>query len=428
MATPRIAAVKGMNDLLPEQAPLWQKLEGTARRIAALYGFEEVRTPLVESTSLFVRGIGGETDVVGKEMYTFDDRGGESLSLRPEGTAGAVRAYVEHSRHAVDPIQKWFYLGPMFRHEAPQKGRYRQFFQFGAELFGVAEPRADVDLIALVVRFVRELGVSGLVLHLSSLGDEESRPAYREALVRHFSPHAARLSETDRRRLEKNPLRLLDSKDETVKALAEGAPSTLDYLSPASRAHFDEVLRGLDALGIDYEVDPKIVRGLDYYTRTTFELVATSGLGAQSTLAGGGRYDRMVEELGGPATPAIGFSMGLERLALLLEASGPALRRGPDLFLGVLGDEPGRTAQRVAERCRDRGCTVELTLKSGGVAKQMKRADRLGARFSAIIGDGERASGRVKLKTLATGEEREIALADLVEVVGAARETDGGQR
>ena len=417
MAAPRISAVKGMNDLLPEQSPLWQRMEATARRVSALYGFEEVRTPVVEATSLFVRGIGGETDVVGKEMYTFEDRGGESLALRPEGTAGAVRAYVEHSRHAVDPIQKWFYLGPMFRGEAPQKGRYRQFHQLGAELFGVAEPRADVELIALAHRFVGELGVGNLVLRLNSLGDEESRPAYRDALVRHFAPHAARLSQTDRRRLEKNPLRLLDSKDETVIALAKEAPSTLDHLSAASREHFDQVQKGLAALGIAYEVDPGIVRGLDYYTRTTFELVATQGLGAQATVAGGGRYDRLVEELGGPPTPAIGFALGLERLALLLEGSSAAERRGPDLFLGVLGDAAGVAAQQLAEACRDRGLLVELTLKGGGVAKQMKRAARLGARFSAIIGEGELATGLARLKTLATGEERAVPLSGIADAV-----------
>lgn len=410
MSANRIHAVKGMNDLLPEQSPLWQQLEATARRVFGLYGYDEIRTPVLESTALFVRGIGEETDVVGKEMYTFEDRGGELVSLRPEGTAGAVRAYVEHSRHAVDPIQKWFYIGPMFRGEQPQKGRYRQFHQIGAELFGVSEPRADVELIAVIHRFLKAAGVEGVILRLNSLGDAESRPAYREALVNYFSPHADKLSETDRRRLGKNPLRLLDSKDPVTVELAKGAPSTLDHLSAASKAHFDAVLEGLAAVGVPYEVDPRIVRGLDYYTRTTFEFVATRGLGSQATVAGGGRYDGMVESLGGPATPAIGFALGLERLAILLEERAAAARRGPDLFLGVLGDAAGLEAMRLSEACRDAGLSVETTLKGTGVAKQFKRADRLKATYAAVLGEGELATRRVKLKKMATGEELELAL------------------
>ncbi len=413
MSATKIHAVKGMNDLLPEQSGLWQRIEESARRTFGLYGFAEIRTPLVENTALFVRGIGEETDVVGKEMYTFVDRGGESLTLRPEGTAGAVRSYVEHSRHAVDPIQKWFYIGPMFRAEAPQKGRYRQFHQIGAELFGVSEPGADIELIAVVHRLLSAVGVKNVVLRLNSLGDAESRPAYREALVKHFEPHAARLADTDRRRLDKNPLRLLDSKDPVTVEIARGAPSTLEYLSPASKAHFEAVCAGLTAIGIPFEVDPRIVRGLDYYTRTTFEFVATSGLGSQATVAGGGRYDAMVAELGGPATPAIGFALGLERLALLLEGESPQVERPPVLFLGVLGDAAALPALKLAEEVRARGLPVELTLKPTGIAKQFKRADRLKARFAAVLGDGELASGSVKLKAMGTGEESLVPLVEL---------------
>lgn len=413
MAGSRITAPKGMNDLLPEEAGLWQHLEATARRVFALYGFEEVRTPIVESTSLFVRGIGEETDIVGKEMYSFVDRGGESLTLRPEGTAGAARAYVEHSRHAVDPIQKWFYVGPMFRAEAPQKGRYRQFSQLGAELFGVADARADVELIALIHRYLVAVGVEGIVLKLNSLGDAESRPAYREALVKHFAPHAARLSETDQRRLERNPLRLLDSKDPVTVEIARTAPSTFDHLSPASTEHFRQVTQSLQALGIPFEVDPRLVRGLDYYTRTTFEFIASRGLGSQSTVAGGGRYDGMVEDFGGPPTPAIGFALGLDRLAILLDEQKTAKRRRIDLFLGVLGEQAGVPATLLAEACRSKGVSVELTLKGGNIAKQFKRADRLGAAFAAIVGEGELASGQLRLKRMGTGEERAVALADL---------------
>lgn len=417
MGTARINAVKGMNDILPEDSPLWHHLESTARRVLSLYGYGEIRTPIAESTALFVRGIGEETDVVGKEMYTFNDRGGDSLSLRPEGTAGAARAYVEHSRHAVDPIQKWFYVGPMFRGEQPQKGRSRQFHQLGVELFGVSDASADVEMIALLHRYLTELDVPNVVLRLNSLGDENSRPAYREALVSHFSPHRSSLSETDQRRLDTNPLRLLDSKDPAAVEIAASAPSTLDYLDAESERHFKRVTDTLTAIGVPFEIDPRIVRGLDYYTRTTFEFVAKRGLGSQSTLAGGGRYDRLVEALGGPATPAIGFGLGLERLAILLEKRKPASVRGPDLFIGVLGDSPAKQAAVIAEACRNAGVRVELTLKPTGVAKQFKRADRLGATFAAVIGDGELESGNVRVKQLATGEETEVPLNALADKI-----------
>ena len=402
-----------MNDILPEETGLWQEIEATARDVFALYGFEEVRTPLVEATPLFVRGIGEETDVVGKEMYTFADRSGDSLSLRPEGTAGAVRAYVEHNRHAVDPIQKWFYLGAMFRGERPAKGRYREFHQIGAELFGVADARADVELIALVHRMLTTLGVTGVVLRMNSLGDAESRPAYREALVNYFRPHAEKLGETDRRRLQTNPLRLLDSKDPSTVELAANAPSTLDHLSPASAAHFEQVKAGLTAVGVPFEVDPRIVRGLDYYTRTTFEFIATQGLGAQSTLVGGGRYDSMVEELGGPPTTGIGFGMGVERLALLLEARKAAARRAPQLFLGVMGDTAPAAAWRLAEECRSAGVSVEMTLKTTAVGRQLARASRIGARFATIVGEGELQSGTLRLKDLKTTQETAVPMAEL---------------
>lgn len=417
MSSAKINAVKGMNDILPEETPGWRRLEDTARRVLALYGYGEIRTPLVEPTSLFVRGIGEETDVVGKEMYTFLDRGGESLSLRPEGTAGAARAYVEHSRHAVDPIQKWFYIGPMFRGEQPQKGRSRQFHQLGVELFGVSDPAADVEVIALLHRYLQALEVPNVVLRLNSLGDENTRPVYREALVQHFAAHRSSLGETDRRRLDTNPLRLLDSKDPVTVELAATAPSTLDYLDAKSREHFETVTGALEAIGVPFEVDPRIVRGLDYYTRTTFEFVARRGLGSQSTLAGGGRYDRLVEMLGGPPTPAIGFGLGLERLAILLSAQKQVGASAPDLFLGVMGERAMGAALALAERARSAGLQVEVTLKPTGVAKQLKRADRLGARFAVVIGDGELESNEVRLKELATGTERTVAFASLVDAI-----------
>lgn len=406
-----------MNDLLPEETPLWQRVEETARRIFALYNYEEIRTPIVEPTALFVRGIGEDTDVVSKEMYTFVDRGDDSLTLRPEGTASAVRAYVQHDRHAVDPIQKWFYFGPMFRRERPQKGRYRQFHQIGAELFGVGDPRGDVELIAMVHRFLSAVGVRDLVLHLNSLGDAESRPAYREALVAYFTPHADKLGETDRQRLKTNPLRLLDSKDPVTVELSQNAPSILDHLSDASRADFDAVLDGLRALEIPFEVNPKIVRGLDYYSRTTFEFVASTGLGSQSTVAGGGRYDRLVDELGGPRTPAIGFALGVERLILLLSQQQDVPKHTPDLFIAVAKGASDTDVLKIAEACRARGVRVELTLKPTGVGNQMRRASRLGSTFAVVVGDGELQSGEIKLKHMADGTERTVTLAGLAEAV-----------
>jgi histidyl-tRNA synthetase len=413
MGGARVNAVKGMNDVLPEDSGLWQRVEATARRVFALYGYEEVRTPIVEQTALFVRGIGEETDIVGKEMYTFTDRGGESLTLRPEGTAGAVRAYVEHSRHAIDPIQKWFYMGHMFRGEAPQKGRYRQFSQIGAELFGVSDARADVELIAVVHRLLKEWGLEGIVLRLNTLGDAQTRPAYREALVRHFQPHAQRLSETDRRRLATNPLRLLDSKDPAAVEIAATAPSSLDHLSPESATHFEAVKSGLQTIGVPFEVDPRIVRGLDYYVRTAFEFVATRGLGSQSTVAGGGRYDSLVEDLGGPPTPGIGFGLGVERLTILLEQQKAASRRGPDLLLGTIGDAAVSEAWRIAEACRDAGVSVEMTLKHTAVGKQFARASRLGARFAAVVGEGELQSRVLRVKRLFDGQETPVAIGEL---------------
>lgn len=418
----RLSAVKGMNDLLPEESHIWQRVEAKARHVFGLYSYEEVRTPIVEPTALFVRGIGEDTDVVSKEMYTFTDRSGDLLTLRPEGTASTVRAYVQHDRHAVDPIQKWFYLGPMFRRERPQKGRYRQFHQIGAELFGVADPKGDVEMIAMLHRFLSSLGVKNLVLQLNSLGEATSRAAYREALVSYFTPHAGHLGETDLQRLQTTPLRLLDSKDPVVVELSKDAPSILDSLDDESRAHFDAVQAGLTALEIPFEINPRIVRGLDYYSRTTFEFIAQSGLGAQSTVAGGGRYDALVEQMGGQNTPAIGFALGVERLILLLEAQQELKAQGPELFIAVAKDADPQAVLQLAEKCRSHGLRVELSLRPASVAAQMRRANRMNAQFAVVIGSSELGTGEVRLKSMESGSEETLQLSELANSVLAARQ------
>jgi histidyl-tRNA synthetase len=407
----KIAGVKGMNDLLPAQIARWQEMERVAREVFHLYGYREVRTPAVEHAALFARGVGETTDIVQKEMYVFEDKGEELLCLRPEGTAGAVRAYVEHGCH-VEGLQKWFYVGPMFRRERPQKGRYRQFHQIGVECLGAAEPAIDVEQIAMLDDYLARLGVTA-DLKLNSVGDAACRPAYLETLRGWLRARGDALCADCRDRTERNPLRVLDCKNPSCQPVLADAPRLLDRLCDGCRAHFDAVEAGLESLGVRYTVDPRLVRGLDYYVRTAYEFSSTA-LGAQSAVAGGGRYDGLVETLGGPPTPAIGFALGQERLALILEALG---RRSPeprpDVFF-VSADEAGaREGLRRAALLRKAGIACELDPRGGKLARQFKHAERVRARYAVVLGGNEVASGQAKLKDLESREETPVALDDL---------------
>ena len=374
-----IQAVRGMNDLLPEDVVYWQRVEATAQDVLNEYGYREIRLPVVERTELFARSIGSHTDIVEKEMYTFEDRNGDSLTLRPEGTASAVRAGIENGL-LHNQVQRWWYAGPMFRHERPQKGRYRQFHQIGVEAYGIAGPDIDAEMILLTSRLFKRLGLSGLRLELNTLGTPESRAAYRARLVAYLRQHLDALDEDSRRRIDTNPLRVLDSKHPDAQDILRKAPSLLEHLDGESRAHFEELRALLDASGIDYQINPRLVRGLDYYSRTVFEWL-TDRLGAQSAVCAGGRYDGLVELLGGKATPAIGFAIGLERLVELVRQLGvPTDDIGPQIYLVPAG-VPMATALQLAESLRDLNLRVECHCGGGSQKSQWKRAERSGARY-----------------------------------------------
>ena len=397
----KLQAVRGMNDLLPAASPRWRGAEQRLQAVLARYGYEEIRLPLVEPTELFARTIGEVTDIVEKEMYTFLDRNGDSLTLRPEGTAGVVRAGIEHGLFQGQLLRLW-YQGPMFRHERPQRGRYRQFHQIGAECFGSAEPELDAELIAMTAQFWRELGLSGLRLQINSLGSREARAAYRDRLQAYFREHQSALDADSLRRLETNPLRILDSKNPDLAGLIGAAPSLPEHLDAESRAHFERLCALLDALGVAYTVNPRLVRGLDYYGRTVFEWV-TDALGAQGTVCAGGRYDTLVEQLGGRPTPAIGFALGLERLLDLLAASG--IDPVPPGEIWYLVSTPGacRTQALVLAqelRARPDAPTVLLDHSAGNFGKQVQRADKAGARVALILGEDELAGGTVTVRML----------------------------
>ncbi|WJW76266.1 histidine--tRNA ligase [Thiohalobacter sp. IOR34] len=396
-----IQAIRGMNDILPEQTPVWQWLEGTVRELLQGYGYREIRMPVLEKTELFKRSIGEVTDIVEKEMYTFEDRNGDSLTLRPEGTAGCVRAGIEHGL-LYNQIQRLWYLGPMFRHERPQKGRYRQFHQIGVEAFGMPGPDIDAELILLSARLWRALGLEGVRLELNSLGSPEARAAYRQRLVDYLQAHREQLDEDSLRRLHSNPLRILDSKNPEMQALIEAAPQLAEHLDAASQEHFEQLRARLDMAGIDYRINPRLVRGLDYYSRTVFEWV-TDRLGAQGTVCAGGRYDGLVEYLGGRPTPAVGFALGIERLIALLEAQGatpPA--PAPHAYLVLVGDQAQPAGQVLAERLRDALPGLRLLVNCGGGSfkGQFKRADRSGAALALILGEDELAAGLLAIKPL----------------------------
>lgn len=397
----RIQAIRGMNDVLPAQAALWQQLQDHARMVLKAYGYGEIRLPIVERTELFKRAVGEVTDVVEKEMYTFEDRGGEQLALRPEGTAGCVRASVEHGL-LHNQHQRLWYSGPMFRYERPQAGRYRQFHQIGVEAYGMAGPDIDIEVIALSARLWDRLGFQGLRLELNSLGEADTRNRYRTALVEFLQRHHSSLDADSQRRVDTNPLRVLDSKVQLTQDILREAPSILDHLDDASRAHFEGLCQGLDDLGIEHVVNPKLVRGLDYYTRGVFEWVTTE-LGAQGTICAGGRYDHLVEQLGGAPTPAVGWASGIERLILLLEAQKlPVPNAAAQVYFCWLGETARSEAMRQAERLRNALPGLGLLLHAGaaGLKSQLKRADHSGARYALILGDQEVAGGGVQVKSL----------------------------
>ena len=412
-----IQAIRGMNDCSPTESPLWQWIEAKVRRVLASYGYSEVRMPIVESTPLFARAIGEVTDVVSKEMYTFWDND-EQLTLRPEGTAGCVRAAIERG-WIYNNEQRLWYMGPMFRHERPQKGRYRQFHQAGVEVFGIANPEIDAELIILTARLWKELGIDQHVsLQLNSIGSLEARANYRSALVTFLENHQDLMSNEEKERLVKNPLRILDTKNEALQEVLNGAPKLLDYLDDESREHFAQLCSLLDAMGVKYEINPKLVRGLDYYNKTVFEWV-TSALGAQGTVCGGGRYDGLVEQLGGHATQGVGFAMGLERLVLLVQEVNKeiALPQAVDLYLVYAGEGTTLNAFQIAEQIRTELPQVRvMTHCSGGkFQKQFKRADKIEAKYALVIGESEVQAKTVVVKDLRNGAEQiTLSQADLI--------------
>jgi histidyl-tRNA synthetase len=408
--------VRGTQDLLPAEQRRHRLVAETARRIAERYGYQEIATPIFEFTEVFARPIGETTDIVSKEMYTFTDRGGEEVTLRPEYTAGIVRAAISNGLTQNLPL-KFFASGPMFRYERPQKGRFRQFHQIDVELIGAAQPAADIEVIMLGADILEALGVLGrTVLELNTLGDSASRSAYREALVAYYQQHQGGLSEDSLKRLERNPLRILDSKDEGDKRINAEAPSFAEYLTPEARAFFDEVRAGLDHLGLGYRVSPRLVRGLDYYCHTAFEFVTTD-LGAQGTVLGGGRYDGLMGVMGGPETPGVGWAAGIERLALLIAEPDAPPRPIAVVPIGEAGEA---AALKLTHELRRSGFVVELGF-SGNVAKRMKRANKVGARAAVILGETELARAAATLRDLDTGEQVEVKLADLADRLAAFR-------
>ncbi|MGU2148088.1 histidine--tRNA ligase [Pseudomonas aeruginosa] len=420
-----LQAIRGMNDILPEQTPAWRYLERTFAGLLDGYGYSEIRLPILEFTELFARGIGEGTDVVDKEMYTFLDRNGESLTMRPEGTAGCVRAVLEHGLSGGGQVQKLWYTGPMFRYEKPQKGRYRQFHQIGVEVFNLPGPDIDAELIILTWRLWQKLGMADAVtLQLNTLGSSEARARYREALVAYLQERFEQLDEDSQRRMTTNPLRILDSKVESTQALLGGAPPQHDYLDEESIAHFEGLKARLDAVGLRYEINQKLVRGLDYYCRTAFEWV-TDKLGAQGTVCGGGRYDGLVSQFGGKPTPGVGFAMGVERLVLLLETLGviPAeLNRPADLYVCAFGEPAELAALTLAEQLRSAipGIRLLVNAGAGSFKSQFKKADKSGARFALILGEDEVANRVVGFKPLRDeGEQQSIAWDALPEHLAA---------
>ncbi len=408
-----ISGIKGMNDILPGAVEAWQHLEQEARRIFGHFGYREIRVPVAEKTDLFCRSIGETTDIVEKEMYTFSDKGGTSMTLRPEGTAPVMRAFIQHKLYAQDPVNKLFYVGPMFRHERPQKGRYRQFHQIGAEVIGVDDPKIDAQLLAMLSHYFETLKVPDVALQINSLGCAECRPAYRQALIDYLEQRLDQLCSDCRRRYTTNPLRVLDCKVPGCQEATSAAPAMLDSLCTSCDEHFGQLKHYLDLLEVDFAVNPRMVRGLDYYTKTTFEMV-TGSLGSQNAVAAGGRYDRLISDLGGPDLPGIGFAMGIERLALLLEDQNIAAPR-PDLFIATLGKEAETAGFALLTDLQRRGVQAEMEYTGKSLKAQLRRADKLQARYVVILGEDELAKDMVQLRNMDQSSQSEVPFSRFAE-------------
>lgn len=409
----QIQAIRGTRDILPDEVGYWQWVEATARKILATARYEEIRTPIFEQTELFARGIGEATDVVGKEMYTFCDRGNRSNTLRPENTAGVVRAYIQHNLAGRGGVQRLWYTGPMFRYERPQTGRQRQFHQLGVEVLGSSDPRADVEVIALATDLLQTLGLTNLSLDLNSVGNPEDRQHYRQALIDYLSPYREDLDPDSQDRLNRNPLRILDSKAQRTQEIVQEAPSILEYLGEQSKQHFERVQEMLTDLGITYRINPRLVRGLDYYTHTAFEIISAD-LGAQATVCGGGRYDGLIAELGGQDTPAVGWAIGLERLIVLLQKIQTLSVNQPDFYVVAKGEPAEMQSLKLAQNLRREGFSVELDLSGAAFKKQFMRADKSGAIACLILGDEEALNQTVQVKWMATKSQEAIAQSDLL--------------
>jgi histidyl-tRNA synthetase len=409
-------APRGTRDVLPQEAYKWQYIEDQARKICSEFGFGEIRTPTFEHTELVQRGVGETTDIVQKEMYTFEDRGGRSITLKPEGTAPAVRAFVEHNIYSEAQPTKLYYITPAFRYERPQAGRLREFHQFGVEMFGAADPSADAEVISLAMTYLERLGVKNLKVNINSLGCPKCRVNYNEALREYFRKNLSNLCGTCQDRFERNPLRIIDCKNPDCGEIAKNAPVIIDYLCEECSTHFENLKNELTALEIPFVVDPHIVRGLDYYTKTVFEIISES-IGAQSTVCGGGRYDKLIEECGGPDLPAVGFGLGLERLLLTLESNGVKIPepQGPMLFVATLGDKAKLEASKIVLALRRAGISCEKDLMMRSLKGQMKYANKIKARYTLVLGDNELAENKAKLKNMATGEEVEITISNIVD-------------
>ena len=415
-----IKGIKGVKDILPEETPRWRFIEDAARRWALCYGYQEIRVPIFEVTALFARSIGSATDIVEKEMYTFPDRDGTSLTLRPEGTAGTVRAFIEHNR-AADPLpQKYFYLGPMFRHERPQAGRLRQFHQFGVESFGTSDPRADIEVIALLWRLLSDLALPDLTLEINSLGTSADRAAYKPILLAFLSQQKSLLCENCRRRMDTNPLRVLDCKVPGCRAVTESAPKLTDHLSPEAAAHFDQVLAGLHALAIPYRLNPRLVRGLDYYCFTSFEITSTH-LGAQNAVGAGGRYDGLVETLGGPSVPAVGFAIGLERVSLMLSNAFSSFRSDGLYYVAAFGEKGTKLGIVLIDELRRAGISAHTDYRPTTLKAHLRQADRSKCRYAIFLGDDEAVRGSIILRDLESKAQEELPLEGLPSLLKTRR-------